>query len=194
VSRRGAASRGRNPAAARGRPLMVELCSGYGVVAAAFRARKWLSLTVDVSADHRPDIVADIRDWRPPIQSCDFLWASPPCEEFVRSRLPWLRPGSRPDMSIWDAVSRLIVLLDPPWAIIENSRYAGWFVGPPAAGCFPFCFWGTMPAWPQRVRRHRKSNSHGHQPAKRARIPEWLAEQVADIIDGAYLAAISGCY
>ena len=71
--------------------LMIDLFSGLGGASYPFKKNGWEVVTVDINPEFSPDLCIDVReflsvwDGRQP----DFLWASPPCEEFSRSSMPW---------------------------------------------------------------------------------------------------------
>ena len=160
---------------------VIDLCSGMGGATRAFRDRGHTVITVDIDPGFNPDIVADVRKLSAddfPFMP-DFIWASPPCEEFSRMSMPWLnKPRLVPDMSIVLACVRLINELKPRYWVIENVRgavpYFHPYLGPPIKRCGPYYLWGKFPIFDVRITK-RKQNLSGLNPAKRAEIPYTLS-------------------
>lgn len=82
---------------------MLDLFAGLGGASAVMRERGWFVVTVELERSLRPDVVADVR--RSPVRGeWDLIWASPPCTEFSRSFLPWMRGKyPPPDLSLVEA-------------------------------------------------------------------------------------------
>ncbi|GAI29454.1 unnamed protein product, partial [marine sediment metagenome] len=68
--------------------LMVDLCCGLKGASKAMTERGWTVITLDISPDFEPDIVADVRGWSYQGETPDLVWASPPCNEFSREFMP----------------------------------------------------------------------------------------------------------
>lgn len=109
--------------------MMVELFSGVGNVARAFRELGFETLTVDHDCCFGPDVTADIRRWRPgespePVQ---VLWASPPCTTYscLSNFKHWNKdvPKSLDACGGSACLIRTLELIDelkPKWWFIEN--------------------------------------------------------------------------
>jgi hypothetical protein len=120
---------------------MVELCAGSGTVAKVFRRAGWETITVDADPSCKPDVVADVRSWRCP--PADFVWASPPCQQFSLARL---RRIEYPDMSVVYACLDRIHESGARWWVVENVRGAVKFFGPPhVSDGRTWFFWGDWP-------------------------------------------------
>lgn len=108
---------------------MLELFSGTGNMAAAFREAGYKTLTVDLHQD--ADLQADIRELRPQeiIEQLggrpDVIWASPPCTQFsIASVSTHWKDGNPPDegTELLSHALRLIMALKPRYWFIENPR------------------------------------------------------------------------
>lgn len=108
--------------------------------------------------------------------------ASPPCDEFSRWAMPWTRAKNPPlpDLSIVRACFRIAREAGAP-LILENVRAARGWLGPPVATWGPFQLWGDgVPALLPSVEYRRKESYGSRDSAKRALIPDALAEWVAE--------------
>jgi hypothetical protein len=170
---------------------MVDLFSGLEGASAAMRDRGWEILTVDIDASFRPSVVADVSHL--PLRASlrpDLLWASPPCEEFAKTSMPWHRPAPEPSLALVKATVRAIETLEPQWWVVENVRGAvPWlrpFLGSHLTRLGPIYLWGHLPplllASPVHVRKERLSSTAS---ARRAFIPYDVSEAVAVAVEGA---------
>ena len=126
---------------------MLDLFCGLGGASAFMRRHGWDVHGVDTDPACRPDEVADVRTWRWAGPRPDLVWASPPCLEFSRRGMPWLRakfPGPPPlDMVL--AAVRIIRECDPVSWVIENVRGSiRWLT--PLLGS-PVGMWGAAALW-----------------------------------------------
>lgn len=71
--------------------VWLDLCSGLGGASQPALDRGWRVIRVDIDPRFKPDIVADVRALPLRPFHVDVLWASPPCQEFARATLPWLK-------------------------------------------------------------------------------------------------------
>ena len=169
--------------------VCLDLFCGTGGATAAFRGRSdWKVIGVDNDARRAADVVADVR--RLPLTgNVDFLWASPPCNEF--STMPPGRAARRPSLDLVFAAFQAVRDLRPKFWIIENVRGAIPFLGVPAQKIGPFCLWGYFPLIeaPLSVVDHRKMTSDRQTAAARAAIPFDLSEAVYQAVEGAWSAA-----
>lgn len=164
--------------------LMLDLCSGLGGANVAFRERGWQVVTIDNDPLHAPDICTDLRTFSWDGPRPDLLWASPPCDEFSRESMPWCRTGIPPDLSLVQAVFRLVEEIRPRFWILENVRGAKRFLGPPYLRFGAVYLWGQFPLvlcnplwWKEKL------PSSAHQA--RAKIPYDLSHALAAVIDRA---------
>jgi hypothetical protein len=133
---------------------VLDLCSGTGAATIAFRERRHMVVTVDISTKLGvPDVLADVRNLpikRPP-GGWDLVWCSPPCTEFSSSIMGWLpNYGKPPSMEIVQACINAVHDLRPRWWVLENVRGAvPWIkpiLGEPMrAGSW--MLWGNFPAF-----------------------------------------------
>lgn len=110
----------------------------------------------------------ELLDWKPAA-----VFASPPCEDFARAELPWLRTVTSPSTSLLTWAIDLARILPCP-VIVECSRFAARYV-PGARFAGSYALWGTLPALLPDVPR-RKMKSPGTDPARRAIIEPALAD------------------
>jgi len=160
---------------------MVDLCCGLKGASRAMTERSWTVITLDISPDFNPDIVADVREWVYQGEKPDLVWASPPCNEFSREFMPWNKTGKPPDMSIYLACRRIISQANPRFWIIENVRGAVKYFGRPAQTFNPYYLWGFFPHLSKinlSSRVLKESLSHG-QTRARAKIPYNISLAVA---------------
>lgn len=169
---------------------MVDLFSGLGGASAAMRRRGWRVVTVELEADFRPTLVADVR--RLPLRGGlrpDLLWASPPCTEFTRSFLPWMR-GKYPPPSL-ELVAATYVAVDwlkPRFWVLENVRGARSFLGVAKQVIGGRYFlWGEFPKidyWePYKGMKKERLGPSPDRAALRARIPYGLSRGLAMAIE-----------
>lgn len=169
--------------------VALDLFCGTGGATAAFRgAPGWTVIGVDNDPRHHPDVLADVG--RPPlIGNVDFIWVSPPCQEF--STMPPGRRGRRPSLDLVFATLSLVRDLRPRYWIMENVVGAIPFLGAPLQKIGPFCLWGYFPRIeaPLSVVTHRKMVSDRRTAVARAAIPFDLSEAVYQAVEGAWSAA-----
>jgi hypothetical protein len=165
--------------------LMLDLCCGLGGASAAMRERGWTVITLDIDPVFKPDIVADLREWSWTGSQPDFIWISPPCTDFARDHLPWIKTDRAPDMSTARAAQRIVREVQPANWAVENVvgalRYFNPIFGPPRHMQRPYFLWGQFPPLGQpRIegRRHKQSLSSARR-ADRALIPYTLSLAVA---------------
>lgn len=166
---------------------MLDLGSGLGGANQAMKDRGWQVVTVDINSDFEPDVIADLRQWSWNGSRPDLIWASPPCDEFAREFMPWIKTGNKPDLSIVLACKRIIDECQPRFWIIENVKGAiSWFR--PILGdyrtCYdPFYLWGYFPDLGDFKVQTKKQRYSSKQKAERAMIPYQLSLAVALAIE-----------
>lgn len=181
---------GRRPPSQGRRPsrLALDLFSGTGGATAALRSRPgWRVITVDNRPSTEPDVVADVQ--RPPWSretlppgSVDFLWASPPCQEFSLANPRVDHSTKRPSLELVGAVLEVVAQLRPRFWILENVRGAIPFLGVPAQKIGPWCLWGYFPHIdpPYGAQTWTKD---GTTSEERAAVPWALSLAVARAVD-----------
>jgi len=167
------------------KPLVLDLCCGYGGWSAGFIAEGWRAIGVDVVdfSAHYPGqfIQADLLTWdgwislKPAI-----VVASPPCEEFSRHSMPWTRARKPPPPSLALVLRCELIAteLDVPW-ILENVRGAQKFLGRSAMNCGPFHLWGDVPCLLPPFTGRKKESFSSQARSMRALIPERLSRHIA---------------
>ena len=161
-------------------PLMLDLFSGTGGASAAFQDAGWDVVTVDNDVRHAPDVLADLRRWSwhggPP----DVLWASPPCQEFSRTAMPWCRKKGPPEpsMELVEAALRVVEECRPHYWVLENVRgavpYLAPLLGAPRVVAGPFHLWGYFPPFRLHVAPF-KERLGGDDQVQRAAVPYRLS-------------------
>lgn len=157
---------------------MLDLFCGVGGWSKPFLDAGWSCVGVDIkdfSSNYPGEfILCDVMRlpavW---INSFDCVCASPPCEEFARAWLPWLRGDHQPD-------SLSIRLLN--WAIdlskkrdcvvVECSRFSARHVSG-GVSLDKWHLWGDLPLMLPTC-KHKKMNISGLNPEKRAMVPYHL--------------------
>lgn len=157
-------------------PLLLDLFCGRGGWTRAAHAAGWQCIGVDV-VDHgypahllmQPCPLSDraLMSLAP-----DAIVASPPCEDFARAHLPWLRTVEDPSTALLTWSIGLAARLAVP-VVIECSRFAARHV-PGARFAGSYALWGDLPALLPDVPR-RKERGTGLDPARRAMIEPDLA-------------------
>jgi hypothetical protein len=159
-------------------PRMLDLFAGLGGASAAMRDRGWDVVTVDADPSFGCTITADLLTWEPPAElgSFDLVWASPPCQEFSRWGMPWLRKKNppQPSLALARASLRIIRHVAPSWWVIENVRGASSFLRPLLGEPRMYgaaMLWGQFPDLGRvRVRPHKERLS-STQVSERSAIP-----------------------
>jgi len=163
-------------------PRMLELFCGLGGWSESFAARGWHTTGVDVVAHGyrgHSFIQTDCRALAPEfIASFDAVLASPPCEDFARAWLPWLRGDHQPSAESIELLQWSVALANRPRFLVECSRFGARHC--PGSYCIgSYALWGDVPllfpGWPRS-----KSRKSGLRPELRAVIPPALADTVAD--------------
>jgi len=141
--------------------LMLDICCGFGGASAAFRARGWDVVSVDIEPLVKPDVICDVRFFTWHGSRPDLIWCSPPCTEFARiDNFPG-RDFPEPDMSIYLACKRIISEAKPRYWVIENVRGAIPYFGQPAYSHRPQFLWGFFPDLGRVVYRSPKNDVSG---------------------------------
>lgn len=155
------------------------------------KERGWQVITLDYDPRFECDITADVREWHYPTElpRPDFVWASPPCDEFARESMPWSKTGKTPDMSIVLACKRIIEEAQPKYYVIENVRGAINYFRPHFGNyryhVGAFYLWGFFPVPGQIKNNWKKKESYGSkQRAERAVIPAPLSRAIAIQAEG----------
>jgi hypothetical protein len=109
------------------KPVLLELFSGTGSVGRSFRARGWEVFSVDIDANAKPTLVANVLDlqWDALPPEVDCIWASPPCTHYSRARTKAKTPR---DLEGSDAIVQKV--LD----IVGRYGAPSWFMENPESG------------------------------------------------------------
>ena len=169
--------------------LCLDLFCGTAGATAAFRGKPgWEVIGVDNDGRRAADVIADVRRL-PFTGNVDFIWASPPCQEF--STMPPGRAGRRPSLDLIFATLSAVRDLRPKYWVMENVVGAIPFLGAPLQKIGPFCLWGYFPRIeaPLDVVMHRKMSSDRRTAVARAAVPRALSEAVYQAVEGAWSAA-----
>lgn len=164
------------------RRLLLDLFCGVGGWSEPFLARGWDCVGVDLGdfANRYPAMFyrRDVRTLTPEFFSTfDAIVMSPPCEEFARAEMPWLRGDHRPGREAIELLQWSINLAGsiPIPAIVECSKFAARHVG--GAVLFgSWAFWGDVPLLMPNA---GKKYSSGERPELRAKIPAIIGNWVA---------------
>ena len=160
-------------------PSVLDLFCGVGGWSKSFAARGWNCVGVDIVDLGYPyrleqrDVFTMPREW---IDGFDCVVMSPPCEEFARAWLPWLRCDKSPAQGAIDLLQWSVDLCDRPGRIVECSKFAARHV-PGAILCGSYALWGDVPLLLPHL-PPTKSAKPGRRPELRAEIPAALAHTV----------------
>lgn len=158
---------------------LLELYCGRGGWSRAFALAGWECVGVDWEPVAYPfkflqlDVMELPVAW---IDSFDAVIASPPCEDFARAWLPWLRGDKKPSAAALVHLTYSVRLADRPRRLVECSRFAARHV-PGAVVTDSWALWGDVPLLLPRLQRH-KARLSGSQKDLRAEIPFHLAHCV----------------
>lgn len=169
------------------RPSLLDLFCGVGGWSKSFAARGWRCVGVDIASLGYPYelVQCSVLDLTPDfINSFDAITASPPCEEFARAWLPWLRGDHKPQQWALDLLEWSVNLCDRPGRIVECSNFSGRHV-PRGTRFESYTLWGDVPLLMPQLPRGKMAKS-GMNPELRAEIPPALADWIADNYSRAY--------
>lgn len=158
---------------------VLDLFCGVGGWSKAFSARGWRCVGVDLCDLGYPfefvksDVFDLSSDW---MSGFDAVVASPPCEDFARAWLPWLRGDKSPDSVSLELLSWSVSLCDRPRRLVECSNFAARHV-PGSLRFGSYSLWGDVPLLIPHDRR-RKTAMSGKRPDLRAEIPLGLSSAV----------------
>lgn len=159
---------------------VLDLFCGRGGWSAGFHSEGWKCVGVDIENHGYPHdlILSDVFQLDSSFfDGFDAIVASPPCEEFARAWLPWLRCDKTPDARSLELLRWAVGLASRPRVLVECSIFAGRHV-PGAVRVGSWCLWGDVPLLLPSLARDKGSKS-GADPAARAMIPFALSLQVA---------------
>ena len=174
---------------------MLDLFAGLGGASAAMVSRGWDVVTVDVDPAFGCTHTADLTTWSHTGPTPHLVWASPPCTEFSRDHLPWLRGRyPPPSLDLVRSAIRIIGEVDPEWWVIENVRGAiRWFrplLGPPIQVGQAF-LWGRFPSLGRvKVTPHKQRLSSTRR-AERSKIPYPISLALAKACEGNLMSQLS---
>lgn len=168
------------------RPVLLDLFAGKGGWSRAAIKLGWNVVGID-NTDHGYPGWLDQESLPLPVRTLksygpDLVVASPPCEDFARAWLPWLRGDHRPSrqavkMLRWSV--RLIEAMAPIPVVVECSLFASRHV----AGARKFgsyALWGPVPDDCPKITGKQKRS--GENPAARAMIPFALAAHILNSV------------
>lgn len=170
------------------RPVLIDFFCGVGGWSKAFMARGWTCVGVDIAALGYPGLFwqCDVRAVPASvIDEANAVVSSPPCEEFARAWLPWLRGDHKPEQWALDLLKWSVEMCAAkPNRITECSVFSGRHVeGGQRHGSY--MLWGDVPLLMPRLPRGKMAKS-GMNPELRAEIPPALADWVAECYTRAY--------
>ena|SRR3990167_8900218 len=165
-----------------GSPLRVlDVFCGVGGWSKSFAKKGWHCTGVDIAELGYPfdfvkaDALTLEREW---INGFDAVVMSPPCEEYARAWLPWLRGDHKPAQWAVDLLEWAVALSDRPGRLVECSHFGARHV-PGSVRRESYALWGDVPLLMPVLPRGKMAKS-GMRPELRAAIPPALADTVAD--------------
>jgi len=163
-----------------GSATLLDLFCGVGGWSKAFLPLGWRCVGVDIADLGYPGemLRCDVRELEPSfVDSFDAVVVSPPCEEFARAWLPWLRCDKTPAPEAVSLLRWSVNLCDRPSRIVECSKFAARHV--PGAALFgSYALWGDVPALMPKLPKSKERKS-GLRPELRAEIPMELSSWIA---------------
>lgn len=165
---------------------LLDVFCGRGGWSRGFVARGWHCIGVDIAdfSRHYPGTFYQL-DALTLTESDHFgqfdaAVVSPPCEEFARAWLPWLRGDKQPAESAVQLLRWAIeVSQRGPRRIVECSRFAANHVTQAPVRVGSWCLWGDVPMLLPELAR-RKTAQSGKVASRRALIPFGLSVAVCD--------------
>lgn len=162
---------------------LLDFFCGRGGWTVAAMARGWECVGVDIEDHGYPSMlvrealpwsIERVMSYRP-----SAIVASPPCEEFARAWLPWLRGDGKPSSDMVGLLSWSVGLVGcgVP-VVVECSHFAAKHV-PGARKFGSYALWGDVPALCPHPPRTKMKKS-GMDPAARAMIPADLADWIVE--------------
>jgi hypothetical protein len=174
---------------------MLDLFAGLGGASAAMLDRGWDVVTVDADPAFGCTHTADLLTWSHDGTPVDLVWASPPCTEFSRDFLPWLKGKyPPPSLDLARAALRIIEEVRPLWWVVENVAGAVRHLTP-LFGRQPHRYghaflWGEYPP-PGRVRvSPHKERLPSRRKAERSRVPYEISLALARACEADLFATI----
>jgi site-specific DNA-cytosine methylase len=171
---------------------MLDLFCGLGGASRAMRERGWDVFGVDIDPAFDPEICEDMTRFEfSSERRVDFLWASPPCDEFSREFMPWSKTGVAPSLDLVRAVARIVKEVNPRFWCLENTRgsvkWISTVLGRPVTHCGGgrIYLWGNHPPmlYPQIAGWKEKLSST--RAAERGKMPYELSLAFAVAVERA---------
>jgi SAM-dependent methyltransferase len=163
-------------------PRLLDLFCGRGGWSKSFAARGWYCVGVDIEPLGYPYEFVQCSVLELPedfLNSFDAITSSPPCEDFARAWLPWLRGDQKPEQWAIDLLEWSVKLCAGKQnRITECSNFAAKHV-PGSLRFDSYALWGDVPLLMPHIPR-RKAAKSGMRPDLRAEIPPALADWIAD--------------
>ena len=179
---------------AENKTMVLDLCCGLGGFSQAFQNDpRYFVITVDIEPRFRPTLVWDVTDvpgllqaidmLDKPKETFDLILCSPPCIEFARIGMPWIKyDKTEPDMSIVLACKKIISTFNPPFWVMENTMHGKKWICP-LIGDYriklgPYYFWGEFPLFDCHVEWKKNKDVWSTNPdrsAIRAKLPMELS-------------------
>lgn len=158
--------------------IVIDLFSGLGGFSEAFLRRGHTVLRIDLNPKFSSiphTIIGDVKEL--PLKreiSPDILLMSPPCQEFARFALPWIRTAHEPSVYLIEKALEAKEYLHPKNWILECNKASVEFIarliGQPVKICGPYYLWGSFPIF-DCVIEVKKQDFPGTKPELRAKIP-----------------------
>lgn len=157
----------------------IEVYAGKGVVSEELARVGFTTTTIDIEGT--PTHRIDARKYEP--HAADFVWASPPCDEFAACSMPWHPSfGKTPSMEHVENAIRIIQASGASFWVIENVRGSIPHIQPLLGQPQRFgsiMLWHNFPRPIESRPWYGKTRKTGEKPGQRAETPRLLAVAVA---------------
>jgi hypothetical protein len=166
----------------------IEIFSGSSKLTDEFVSRGWNGYSFDIDSRSNSQVICDARSLPLKKIKIDFMWLSPPCNEFSSEFFPWSKTGKEPSLELFKTSLQLISFYQPKLWLIENTKGGDHFVSkfykPANSIINSWHFWTNVPGLSKFPRKFLNKNSKKiKDPRKRGEIPELLIKHIADQVE-----------
>jgi len=167
---------------------MFEFFSGTSVVTSEFLRRGWSAFSFDISRSSNSMVICDARLLPIKKVRVDFIWLSPPCNEFTRFFLPWFKDSPAPSLELFKTSLEIVDYFHPKFWLIENTKGGNFYISkfhkPANVIVNPWYFWTNVPNISKFSQHIVSKNSRQiRNPITRGSINKRLLNHIADRVE-----------